>query len=157
MHNVYFCGVEKGKEDEMVCLDKQVCFSVYALSRQINQRYRPILDELDITYPQYLVLLILWEHQKHSVNQLGERLYLDSGTLTPMLKRLEQKGLIKRTRSTADERVVEISLTKDGKQLREPACAVPQKFLASLNISPEELVQLHHTINKILDLTKNLK
>lgn len=141
----------KEVEHQLPGLDSQVCFSVYALSRQITQHYRPILDELDITYPQYLTLLVLWEKEKQSVNQLGEKLYLDSGTLTPMLKRLEQKGLIKRERSVSDERVVEISLSEKGSQLRYLACAIPQKLLASLNITQEELAQLHLIVNKILD------
>lgn len=131
-------------------LDQQLCFPVYALSREITAMYRPILDELGITYPQYLVLLVLWEEKQQTVNQLGEKLRLDSGTLTPLLKRLEQKGIVGRKRSTTDERVVNISLTTDGEALRNKAVCIPEQLVGSLNVTHEELVQLRSIINKIL-------
>lgn len=131
-------------------LDQQLCFPIYALSREITAMYRPILDELGITYPQYLVLLVLWEEQQQTVNQLGEKLRLDSGTLTPLLKRLEQKGIVSRKRSTIDERVVNVSLTKDGEALRDKAVCIPEQLAGSLNVSQDELVLLRGIISKIL-------
>ena len=131
-------------------LDQQLCFPVYALSREITAMYWPILDELGITYPQYLVLLVLWEEKQQTVNQLGEKLRLDSGTLTPLLKRLEQKGIVGRKRSTTDERVVNISLTTDGEALRNKAVCIPEQLVGLLNVTHEELVQLRSIINKIL-------
>lgn len=131
-------------------LDKQVCFPLYALSREITQRYRPMLDKLDITYPQYLVLLVLWENRKQTVNQLGEELRLDSGTLTPLLKRLEQKGIVNRSRSSTDERVVEISLTEAGLAMKKKAAVIPGKLVKAMGISTEELEQLQCIVTKIL-------
>lgn len=140
--------------NEILSLDRQVCFPVYALSREIIQHYRPMLEDLDITYPQYLVMLVLWEWKKQTVNQLGEKLCLDSGTLTPLLKRLEQKGLINRTRSNVDERVVEISLTNNGEGLKKAAESIPEKLVAALNITMQELNGLQFIVNKILHKIK---
>ncbi|MNE54066.1 Organic hydroperoxide resistance transcriptional regulator [compost metagenome] len=135
---------------EALLLENQVCFPIYALSRQIIQYYRPMLDELDITYPQYLVMMVLWEHDTQTVNQLGTLLKLDSGTLTPLLKRLELKGLIIRKRSTADERVVNISLTASGREMEEKACSIPHKMLESMGLSLDELQQLKQLAEKML-------
>jgi DNA-binding MarR family transcriptional regulator len=135
-------------------LESQVCFPVYALSREITNLYRPLLDALDITYPQYLVLLILWEHKAQTVNQIGRKLQLDNGTLTPLLKRLEQKGILTRTRSKVDERVVIVSLTTDGEAIKEKAKYIPEQLVEALNISFEELAQLKSLVNKILNRTK---
>ncbi|MYY24338.1 MarR family winged helix-turn-helix transcriptional regulator [Elizabethkingia anophelis] len=131
-------------------LDNQICFPVYALSREIVGRYRPLLDQLDITYPQYLVLLVLWEHQEQSVSQLGEKLYLDSGTLTPLLKRLEQKKLVTRSRSKEDERIVKIKLTSEGQSLQKNAASIPKQLFEDMKVPEEELKQLKTTIEKIL-------
>ena len=135
---------------ESLLLENQVCFPIYALSRQIIQYYRPLLDELDITYPQYLVMMVLWERDTQTVNQLGALLKLDSGTLTPLLKRLEQKGLICRIRNTADERIVDISLTAPGKAMEEKACTVPLRMVENMGLSLEELKQLKQLAEKIL-------
>ncbi|MNU24732.1 Organic hydroperoxide resistance transcriptional regulator [compost metagenome] len=135
---------------EALLLENQVCFPIYALSRQIIQYYRPLLDELDITYPQYLVMMVLWEHDTQTVNQLGTLLKLDSGTLTPLLKRLEQKGFILRKRSKADERVVNISLTASGREMEEKACSVPHQMLESIGLSLDELQQLKQLAEKML-------
>lgn len=140
--------------EESLKLDQQVCFPLYALSREIIQRYHPFLHSLDITYPQYLVLLVLWENKKQTVNQLGEKLLLDSGTLTPLLKRLEQKGFVNRTRSSVDERVVEISLTKIGAAMEKEVGFIPGKLVAALGITTEELKQLQFIVNKILNKIK---
>lgn len=138
------------KNLQQLKLDNQICFPVYALSREIVGRYRPLLDQLDITYPQYLVLLVLWEHQEHSVSQLGEKLYLDSGTLTPLLKRLEQKKLVTRSRSKEDERIVKIKLTSEGQSLQKKAASIPKQLFEDMKVPEEELKQLKTTIEKIL-------
>jgi len=111
--------------DDLLKLDKQLCFSVYVLHREIMQRYRAILEEIDLTYPQYITMMALWENDGQTVNQLGGKLYLDNGTLTPLLKRLEGKSLLTRTRSKEDERVVKIQLTAQGVQLKEKANCIP--------------------------------
>src|SRR5437773_10980049 len=112
-------------------LDNQICFAVYSTAHAFNRVYKPLLDRLGLTYPQYLVMLVLWERDGVPVKGIGERLLLDSGTLTPLLKRLEAAELIKRTRSTEDERQVLIALTAQGQALKEKARAVPQAILAS--------------------------
>lgn len=138
------------KNLQQLKLENQICFPVYALSREIVSRYRPLLDQLDITYPQYLVLLVLWEHQEQSVSQLGEKLYLDSGTLTPLLKRLEQKKLVTRSRSKEDERIVKIKLTSEGQSLQKKAADIPKQLFEDMKVPEEELKQLKTTIEKIL-------
>ncbi len=139
-------NVENNKQLQ---LDNQLCFPIYALARDIIAAYRPLLEAIDLTYPQYLALLVLWEKQEQSVSQLGEHLDLDSGTLTPLLKRLEQKGLVNRKRSLADERSVLISLTESGSLLRTKAANIPPTLLKSLSVSAEELENLQRIICKI--------
>jgi len=114
--------------DDALLLDQQLCFALYNASRAVIRAYGPLLEPLGLTYPQYLVMLILWEEKSLSVKALGERLALDSGTLTPLLKRLEQRGLVTRQRDTEDERVVRISLTPDGQKLRAKARRVPTEL-----------------------------
>jgi DNA-binding MarR family transcriptional regulator len=126
----------------MLRLDSQLCFSIYACSREIIGLYRPLLDDLGITYPQYLVLLVLWEQKECTVKELGNRLYLDSGTLTPMLKRMENNGLVKRFRSQQDERVVLISLTEKGESLKERAYCIPEELLAKSGLTPAEMQEM---------------
>jgi DNA-binding MarR family transcriptional regulator len=104
---------------EFLKLENQLCFPLYVIAKEITGLYRPFLDELDITYPQYLVMMVLWEHDGLPVNSIGEKLYLDSGTLTPLLKRLENKGFIERKRKKEDERVVEVFITESGRNLQE--------------------------------------
>ncbi|WP_291072248.1 MULTISPECIES: MarR family winged helix-turn-helix transcriptional regulator [unclassified Empedobacter] len=132
-------------------LDNQFCFPIYALSKKIINMYRLYLDPLDITYPQYLVLMVLWKEQQQTVGQLGEKLFLDSGTLTPLLKRMEQKEMIVRSRNIEDERIVVISLTKKGSALKEKVKDIPEKLLESMAISVDELKQLKKIANKILN------
>lgn len=141
--------------DEALKLKSQVCFPVYTLSREIISRYRPFLDELGITYPQYLVMMVLWEDEPQTVNQIGEKLHLDSGTLTPLLKRLELKGIISRTRRCTDERVVEIAVTDTGKALEAKAALVPQKMVEAIGLTTEELFELKQIVLKILKKAKN--
>lgn len=114
---------------ERLKLDNQLCFTLYATSREITKLYRPLLDELNLTYPQYLVMLALWEKEGVTVNELGEKLFLDSGTLTPLLKRMESLGYLVRERSKEDERRVIITLTPHGRDLREDACLIPEQLV----------------------------
>ncbi len=130
-------------------LDNQLCFALYTASRAMTRAYQPLLDELDITYPQYLVLLILWEQDGVRVSGLGERLHLDSATLTPLLKRLEARGLIERRRSAVDERVVEVFLTAEGKRARRKAQDIPEAMLCKAGLSLAELSRLRATLQEI--------
>lgn len=142
--------------DDVLNLKSQVCFPIYALSREIINTYRPFLDELDITYPQYLVLLVLWEEEPQTVNQIGHKLDLDSGTLTPLLKRLQTKGIISRKRKSCDERVVEITLTEAGKALKKKAILVPPKVMEAMNVTTEELKELKEVVSKILNKQRQI-
>jgi len=135
-------------------LDQQLCFPLYALSRQVTALYRPLLEALDLTYPQYLVMLLLWEQDEQAIKAIGERLWLDTGTLTPLLKRLEQKGLIHRARNTDDERVVTIRLTEAGRSLREQAVEIPETLRCQLHMNDEQLHQLRNTFNQLLQSLK---
>lgn len=135
-------------------LSNQLCFPFYVIAKEIAGLYRPLLEELDITYPQYLVMMVLWEHQRLTVNQIGEKLSLDSGTLTPLLKRLETKSYIIRQRKIEDERVVEISLTDVGERLQDKACLIPVKMNEKLNLSETDVRELKEAINKLLEKLK---
>ncbi|SDG19729.1 MarR family winged helix-turn-helix transcriptional regulator [Epilithonimonas hungarica] len=141
--------------EDSLKLEQQLCFPLYAVSRQITQVYKPLLDDLDITYPQYLALMVLWESGKQTVNQIGEKLLLDSGTLTPLLKRLEQKELVRRKRSAIDERIVEIALTSSGIKLKKKAACIPVKMFEQLGISMKEAEALKNISHKILNQINN--
>ena len=130
-------------------LHRQVCFSLYSASRAATAVYRPLLEELGLTYPQYLVLMVLWEQDGRSVRDLGRALELDSGTLSPLLKRLEAAGLLRRLRSEADERRVEVHLTADGRSLREKALPLSQHVAEAAGLAPEELRALQETLVKV--------
>ena len=132
-------------------LENQLCFPLYAIAKEIIGLYRPFLDAIDITYPQYLVMMVLWERDGLTVNQIGAKLYLDSGTLTPLLKRLEAKGFIIRKRKKEDERVVEVFLADKGRNLQQKACEIPAKMQEKLNLTIEDLVELKETVQKILN------
>ncbi len=132
-------------------LENQLCFPLYACSKEIIRKYKPLLDPLGITYTQYITLMALWEEDNITVKALGERIYLDSGTLTPLLKKMEVQKLIKRLRSTSDERNVYISLTEEGQALKEKAAAVPQQIGSCLSLSPKEASSLHQILHKILE------
>jgi MarR family transcriptional regulator, organic hydroperoxide resistance regulator len=132
-------------------LDNQICFAVYSTAHAFNRVYKPLLDRLGLTYPQYLVMLVLWERDGVPVKDIGERLHLDSGTLTPLLKRLEAAGLIKRSRGTEDERQVLVALTPQGQALREKARAVPQSILAASACSVSELSAIKNGIVALRD------
>lgn len=136
----------------MLLLDRQVCFPLYAASNLLNRLYRPVLAQFNLTYPQYLVMLVLWEQSPVSVGALGEKLFLDSGTLTPLLKRLEVNGMVNRQRDPADERRVLIYLTEQGQQLKLRAAVIPQTLGNSLNLSVEQIEQLRTQVQQIVGI-----
>ena len=138
-----------GKYDALK-LENQICFPLYACSKEVVKQYRPYLDELNLTYTQYITMMVLWEKTKLNVKELGEKLYLDSGTLTPVLKSLEAKGFLRRYRSEEDERVLNVELTDAGWVLRNAALQVPAKVGASVKLSKEETAQLYALLYKIL-------
>ena len=142
---------KKQTADLPLLLDNQLCFAVYSTGHAFNRVYQPLLARLGLTYPQYLVMLVLWERDGVPVKDIGEKLFLDSGTLTPLLKRLEAADLVKRTRSTQDERQVLIALTPKGQALREKARAVPQAILASSACSVSELSAMKNDLVALRD------
>ena len=131
-------------------LEDHLCFSLYACSRAILRLYRPYLDELQLTYPQYLVLVTLWEKPKRTIKELGEVLNLDTGTLTPLLKRMEAASLVERHRDTVDERIVNIHITEAGKALQEKASCVPQSLFDATGMSKKDLDEINETIIHLL-------
>ena len=136
--------------DDPLRLDRQVCFPLYAASNLINRLYRPVLSELGLTYPQYLVMLALWETSPRTVGALGEALYLDSGTLTPLLKRMEAAGLVTRHRDPEDERRVQVSLTDAGQALRTEALKVPETLTAGFEGDPAEVEALREAVTALV-------
>ncbi len=142
------------EKSESLKLDEQICFPLYVLSKEITGLYRPILEELDLTYPQYLVMMVLWEEDGLAVSHIGEKLFLDSGTLTPVLKRLENKGFINRIRNKEDERVVQLFLTENGKNLRQHACGIPEKLLEQIHVQIEDLKNFKDTLNQLINNIK---
>jgi DNA-binding MarR family transcriptional regulator len=133
-------------------LGDQLCFPLYLVAKEITGMYRPFLEDLDITYSQYLVMMVLWENEGLTVNQIGEKLFLDSGTLTPLLKRLEAKSYIVRHRKKEDERVVEVFLTDEGNELQKKACNIPRKMQEKLSLSEDELLELKTTVTKLMQI-----
>ena len=132
-------------------LENQLCFPLYAAAKEITRKYKPYLDELDLTYTQYICMLVMWEHKEMNVKKLGEYIYLDSGTLTPLLKKLEEKGYIERKRSNNDERNLIISITDKGMDLREKALGVPSSMVSCIKLSKEEAELLYKVLHKILN------
>lgn len=137
------------KTDALLQLDNQLCFALYSTSLAMTRLYKPLLDELGLTYPQYLAMLVLWEQDGLMVSELGERLYLDSGTLTPLLKRLESSGLISRIRAVEDERRVHITLTPAGRKLKTQAAKVPACILAAAQCPIPELMSLTQQVQAL--------
>lgn len=135
--------------DAMLLLDNQLCFALYSTSLAMTKLYKPLLDELGLTYPQYLTMLVLWEQDGLTVSELGQRLYLDSGTLTPLLKRLETSGFISRIRAVEDERRVHISLTAAGRKLKAQAAKIPGCILSASQCSIPELVALTQQVQAL--------
>ena len=136
---------------ERLKLKNQLCFPLYACSRETIKNYKPFLDKLGLTYTQYITMLVLWEHERMTVKELGECLFLDSGTLTPLLKKLEAKGLLNRKRSEEDERSLIVTITPAGEQLREQALSVPTRMAQCSKLAPEEAVTLYRLLHKMLD------
>ena len=131
-------------------LENQLCFPLYACSKEIVKRYKPFLDELDLTYTQYIAMMVLWEQKEINVKKLGESLYLDSGTLTPVLKKLEIKGYITRKRSAEDERNLCVKITESGEELKKAAASIPEYMKSCIPINMEEAVSLKQVLTKIL-------
>lgn len=140
-------------EDRYACLrlENQLCFPLYACAKEVVRRYKPILDELDITYTQYITMMALWEHRSLSVKDIGAMICLDSGTLTPLLKKLEVKGYVERNRDRDDERVLTVSVTDKGMDLRERALSVPGSVATCIPISPEDAYVLARILRKMME------
>ncbi|WP_422749289.1 MarR family winged helix-turn-helix transcriptional regulator [Mycobacterium sp. WMMD1722] len=132
-------------------LDQHLCFALYSATRAMTAAYRPVLTELNLTYPQYLVLLVLWEEGAVTVSRLGERLQLDSGTLSPLLKRLEANGVLQRRRSRTDERQVEVVLTESGRALEERAQCIPEQLFAATGLSVDDAERLRDAVRQLSD------
>lgn len=139
------------QDAKKMTLKDQLCFPLYAAAKETVKRYRPFLEEINLTYTQYIAMLVLWEHRRLNVKEMGEQLYLDSGTLTPVLKSLEAKGFIRRERSSRDERVLNVELTEKGEALRERAFGVPEQVACSVRLTEEEIRQLYGLLYKLLD------
>ncbi len=136
---------------ERLRLKNQICFPLYACSKEVVRKYKPFLDKLDLTYTQYITMMVMWEYKSISVKDLGELLYLDSGTLTPVLKILEKKNYVTRQRSSEDERVLIVSVTPEGVALQKRAVKIPEQMSSCMNLSQEEAVQLYKLLYKLLE------
>ncbi|MEU8589731.1 MarR family transcriptional regulator [Streptomyces sp. NPDC048664] len=142
-------GSAESAGEEFLRLDRQICFSLHAASRAFNGVYRVVLKDLGLTYPQYLVMLVLWEHGDLPVKRLGEHLRLDSGTLSPLLKRLEAAGLVRRERSAEDERSVRVHLTREGADLKRLAARVPRRIAAATGFDVAEILDLQARLDRL--------
>lgn len=131
-------------------LENQLCFPLYACAKEIVKRYSPFLEEIDLTYTQYITMMVLWEHKQMNVKELGSYLYLDSGTLTPVLKKLEQKGYLTRKRNEKDERVLDVAITEAGEALKEKAVEIPGKIGGCVALPPEDAKKLYEILQKLL-------
>lgn len=138
-----------GKYD-ILKLDNQICFPLYALSRKVIQLYKPLLDKYNLTYTQYIIMLVLWEEEKISIKELGEKLFLDSGTISPVVKKLVKQGLLEKFRFKEDERVVMVKLTEKGKEIKEEIVEIPEKLYRNFEGDKEALFQLKENLDKIL-------
>lgn len=136
-------------------LENQLCFPLYACAKEITRQYKPFLGNIDLTYTQYIAMMVLWENQSIGMKELGETLFLDSGTLTPVLKKLEAKGFITRRRLAGDEREVQVTLTEEGKALQEKALDVPEEMRTCVKLDPEEVKTLYHLLYKLLEGMEN--
>lgn len=136
-------------------LENQLCFPLYACSKEVIKRYRPYLSELNLTYTQYIAMMVFWEESLINVKDLGNKLFLDSGTLSPVLKSLESKGYVRRFRSTDDERILLVEITDEGEKLKEFAAAIPNKISGCVKLDSDEAIQLHQLLSKLLDNMKD--
>ena len=139
------------KEFDLLKLENQLCFPLYACSKEIIKKYKPFLDKLDLTYTQYITMLVLWEEKNINVKTLGDKLLLDSGTLTPLLKKLEEKGYIERKKSIKDERKLTVSLTKKGEELKQLSQDIPLNIGKCLNLTKKETIDLYNLLYKVLN------
>ena len=142
--------MDEDKKYSSLKLQNYFCFPLYAAAREVVKRYRPYLDKLDLTYTQYITMMVMWEKKEITVKELGEALFLDSGTMTPVLKSLEAKGYVKRQRSAADERSVTVILTDAGEQIKEKAVEIPSKVAGCVGLNSEEALQLYGLLYKVL-------
>ncbi len=131
-------------------LENQLCFPLYACAKELIKKYNPLLEEVGLTYTQYITMMVLWEHENINVKNLGEKLFLDSGTLTPLLKKLEQKGYIERTRDKEDERNLMISITEEGKKLKKICKKVPEEIGKKIPLTKKESLELYRILHKML-------
>lgn len=139
------------KNCECIKLENQICFSLYAASREVIKLYKPILDKYNLTYTQYLVMIVLWEYDEITVKDIGNKLHLDSGTLTPLLKKLEARGLLTRHRAKEDDRMVLVNLEEDGKKLKNEILDVPGEVFCKMNISKEKAELLKQNLDELMD------
>ncbi len=136
-------------------LENQICFPLYAVSREVIKQYRPYLEKLDLTYTQYITMMVFWQEKQISVKELGKKLFLDSGTLTPVLKSLEKKGYVRRHRSESDERVLIVEITDRGDELKKSAVSIPESVAECVKLDTDEALQLYGILYKILDSLKD--
>ena len=139
---------------EALKLSKQLCFPLYACSREMIKLYKPYLDELGLTYTQYITMMVLWEHKAMTVKALGQELYLDSGTLTPLLKKLEEKGLVTRRRSDLDERNLIVTITELGESMRDRALHIPEEMTKCITLPKEDIRELYRMLHQLLEYVK---
>ena len=132
-------------------LENQICFPLYACSREAIKQYKPFLDNIDLTYTQYITMMVLWEHESITTKELGKLLYLDSGTLTPLLKKMESKGLLTRKRSREDERNLIVTITDSGRSLKEKAVSIPEQMVQCSNLDSKDAADLYRILNKMLE------
>lgn len=142
------------KKYECLKLSKQLCFPLYACSRETIKLYKPFLDELGLTYTQYITMMVLWEHKAMTVKALGQELFLDSGTLTPLLKKLEEKGLVTRRRSGLDERNLIVTITELGEEMKDRALHIPGEMTKCINLPPEDIRELYRMLHQLLEYVK---
>ena len=142
------------KKYECLKLSNQLCFPLYACSRETIKLYKPFLDELGLTYTQYITMMVLWEHKAMTVKALGQELFLDSGTLTPLLKKLEEKGLVTRRRSGLDERNLIVTITELGEEMKDRALHIPGEMTKCINLPPEDIRELYRMLHQLLEYVK---
>ena len=142
------------KKYESLKLCNQLCFPLYACSREMIKLYKPWLDELGLTYTQYITMMVLWEHKAMTVKALGQELYLDSGTLTPLLKKLEEKGLVTRRRSELDERNLIVTITDQGERMKDAALHIPTEMAKCVNLPKEDICDLYRMLYQMLEIVK---
>ena len=142
---------EMADKYDVLKLENQLCFPLYACAKEVVRRYKPYLDELDITYTQYITMMVLWEHKSLNVKQMGELLYLDSGTMTPVLKKLEQKGYLTRERDCRDERSLIIKITESGELLKGQAVHIPEQIVNCISLEPEDAKVLYRVLHTMMN------